>query len=430
MTAFWISTFGLIIFITLGMPIAFSIGIASVGFVLMTNPMNLVIVPLRMFSGVNSFTLLALPFFIMSAEIMVRGGVSSRLFALANLLVGRVRGGLAYVNVVESTVFGSISGAALSDIAALGKMEIDAMVENGYDRDFSCALTAASSLQSPLIPPSSTAILYAGIMNMSVGAVLLGGLIPGILIGGTQCLYILLRGKKLNLPKVTIKYDRQTKVKIWANGLVAVGMPAIILIGIVGGVFTPTEAAAVSVLYSLGAAFLVYREAKLKDIFEALEATVKTSATLFIIVALAASYSWTLGAERIPEKIATFLLSVSHDKFVLLLMINFLLIIVGMWMETGAAIILFAPILAPIAIAAGVNPIHFSVIMILNLVIGLITPPVGVVLYATCTVGKTTLERLVKSLMPFFVLGFICLVLVTLVPDLSLFVPKLAGLVK
>ena len=231
MTAFWISTLGLIIFITLGMPIAFSIGIASVGFVLMTNPMNLVIVPLRMFSGVNSFTLLALPFFIMSAEIMVRGGVSSRLFALANLLVGRVRGGLAYVNVVESTVFGSISGAALSDIAALGKMEIDAMVENGYDRDFSCALTAASSLQSPLIPPSSTAILYAGIMNMSVGAVLLGGLIPGILIGGTQCLYILLRGKKLNLPKVTIKYDRQTKVKIWANGLVAVGMPAIILIG-------------------------------------------------------------------------------------------------------------------------------------------------------------------------------------------------------
>ncbi|HWP68760.1 MAG TPA: TRAP transporter large permease, partial [Rectinemataceae bacterium] len=303
-------------------------------------------------------------------------------------------------------------------------------VENGYDRDFSCALTAASSLQSPLIPPSSTAILYAGIMNMSVGAVLLGGLVPGLLIGGTQCLYIMLRGKKLNLPKVTIRYDRKTKAKIWANGLVAVGMPAIILIGIVGGVFTPTEAAAVSVLYSLGAAFLVYREAKLKDIFEALEATVKTSATLFIIVALAASYSWTLGAERIPEKIAIFLLSVSHDKLVLLLLINILLIIVGMWMETGAAIILFAPILAPIAIAAGVNPIHFSVIMILNLVIGLITPPVGVVLYATCTVGKTTLERLVKSLMPFFVLGFICLVLVTLIPDLSLFVPKLAGLVK
>jgi tripartite ATP-independent transporter DctM subunit len=430
MTAFWISTLGLVVFITIGMPIAFSIGIASIGFVLMTNPMNLVIVPLRMFAGVNSFTLLALPFFVMSAEIMIRGGVSSRLFALVNLLVGRVRGGLAYVNILQSTVFGSISGAALSDIAALGKMEVDAMVENNYDRDFSCAVTAASSLQSPLIPPSSTAILYAGIMNMSVGSVLLGGLVPGLLLGGTQCLYILLRGKKLNLPKTDVRFDRKTKIKIWTEGSVAIGMPAIILIGIVGGVFTPTEAAAVSVLYSVLAAFLVYREAKLSDIIQALESTVKTSATIFMIVALAASYSWTLGSERIPEKIATFLLGISSNRYVLLLMINVLLIIVGMWMETGAAIILFAPILAPIAIAAGVNPIHFSVIMILNLVIGLITPPVGVVLYATCAVGQTTLERLVKALTPFFVIAFICLILVTLVPDLALFVPKLAGLVK
>lgn len=430
MTAFWISTLGLIVFITLGMPIAFSIGMASVSFILMTNPMNLVIVPLRMFSGVNSFTLLALPFFVMSAEIMVRGGVSSRLFALVNMLVGRVRGGLAYVNVVQSTVFGSISGAALSDVAALGKMEIDAMVENGYDRDFSCALTAASSLQSPLIPPSSTAILYAGIMSMSVGGVLLGGLVPGLLLGGTQCLYILFRGKKLNLPKVTVTYDHKTKAKIWRDGLVALGMPIIILVGIVGGIFTPTEAAAVSVLYSLVAAFLIYREAKLKDIVEALEATVKTSATLFMIVALAASYSWALGSERIPEQIAAFILGISNNKYILLLIINILLIIVGMWMETGAAIILFAPILAPIATMAGVHPIHFAVIMIVNLVIGLITPPVGVVLYATCTVGQTTLERLVKALKPFYVLGFGCLALITLVPDIALFVPRLAGLVK
>lgn len=430
MTAFWISTLGLIVFITLGMPIAFSIGMASVSFILMTNPMNLVIVPLRMFSGVNSFTLLALPFFVMSAEIMVRGGVSSRLFALVNMLVGRVRGGLAYVNVVQSTVFGSISGAALSDVAALGKMEIDAMVENGYDRDFSCALTSASSLQSPLIPPSSTAILYAGIMSMSVGGVLLGGLVPGLLLGGTQCLYILFRGKKLNLPKVTVTYDHKTKAKIWRDGLVALGMPIIILVGIVGGIFTPTEAAAVSVLYSLVAAFLIYREAKLKDIVEALEATVKTSATLFMIVALAASYSWALGSERIPEQIAAFILGISNNKYILLLIINILLIIVGMWMETGAAIILFAPILAPIATMAGVHPIHFAVIMIVNLVIGLITPPVGVVLYATCTVGQTTLERLVKALKPFYVLGFGCLALITLVPDIALFVPRLAGLVK
>jgi tripartite ATP-independent transporter DctM subunit len=341
-----------------------------------------------------------------------------------------VRGGLAYVNVVQSTIFGSISGAALSDVAALGKMEIDAMVENGYDRDFSCALTAASSIQSPLIPPSSTAILYAGIMSMSVGGVLLGGLVPGLLIGGTQCLYILFRGRKLNLPKVTLTYDRKTKAKIWRDGLVALGMPAIILIGIVGGVFTPTEAAAVAVFYSLIAAFLIYREAKPKDIIEALEATVKTSATLFMIVALAASYSWALGSERIPEQIATFILGISHNRYILLLIMNVLLIIVGMWMETGAAIILFAPILGPIATMAGVSPLHFAVIMIVNLVIGLITPPVGVVLYATCTVGQTTLERLVKALKPFYILSFSCLLLITFVPDIALFVPRLVGLVK
>jgi len=430
MTAFWISTLCLVLLIMVGMPIAFSIGIASVSFILMTNPMNLVIVPLRMFAGVNSFTLLALPFFIMSAEIMVRGGVSSRLFALVNLLVGRFRGGLAYVNVLESTVFGSISGAALSDIASLGKMEIDAMVENGYDRDFSCALTAASSLQSPLIPPSSSAILYAGIMSMSVGSVLLAGLLPGLLIAATQCLYILFRGNKLNLPRVTIKYDRKTRIRIWRDGLIAIGMPAIILIGIVGGVFTPTEAAAVAVLYSFIAAFLVYKEAKPKDIREALQATVKTSATIFIIVAMAASYSWTLGSERIPEKIAAFLLSITSNKYLLLILINILLIIVGMWMETGAAIILFAPILAPIAVAAGVDPLHFAVIMLLNLTIGLITPPVGVVLYATCTVGNTTFERLIKALMPFYILGFICLAIVTFAPTFTLLIPKMAGLVK
>ena len=430
MTAFWISTAALVILILIGMPIAYAIGMASVGFILAMNPIGITIVPLRMFSGVNSFTLLALPFFVMSAEIMVRGGVSSKLFALVNLLVGRVRGGLAYVNVVQSTVFGSISGAALSDIAALGKMEIDAMVENGYERDFSCAVTAASALQSPLIPPSSIAILYAGIMSLSVGSVLLGGLIPGLLIGGTQCLYIFLFGKKLNLPKTIAKYEAATVRRIVWEGLVAVGMPAIILIGIVGGIFTPTEAAAVSVLYSLCAAFLVYREAKLKDIFEALEATVKTSATLFIIVALAASYSWALGSERIPEKIAQFLLSLSHNKYILLLFLNVLLLIIGMWMETGAAVILFGPILGPIAISAGVHPIHWAVIMILNLVIGLITPPVGVVLYATCAVGKTTLERLIKALTPFFVLGFLSLALVTFIPDLSLAVPRAVGLIK
>ena len=240
-----------------------------------------------MFAGVNSFTLLALPFFILAAEIMIRAGVSTRLFTWVNMLVGRVRGGLAYVNIVESTIFGSISGAALSDIAALGKIEINSMIENGYKRDFSCALTAASSLQSPLIPPSSIAILYAGIMNLSVGSVLLGGAVPGVLMGASQAAYVFINQNRLNLPKVSRVYTRQEIFTIWKDGLVALLMPVIILLGIVGGVFTPTEAAAVAVLYSLFAAVVIYRSVALKDLYGALTETVKTTGILFLIVSCA-----------------------------------------------------------------------------------------------------------------------------------------------
>jgi tripartite ATP-independent transporter DctM subunit len=427
---FWIATAALVLLIIAGAPIAFAIGIASIVFILLTDPINLTIVPFRMFAGVSSFTLLALPFFVLSAEIMVRAGVSTRLFAWVNMIVGRFRGGLAYVNVVQSTIFGSISGAALSDIAALGKIEITSMTENGYDRDFSCALTAASALQSPLIPPSSIAILYAGIMNLSVGSVLLGGAIPGVLIGLTQCLYVLVMGKRLKLPKIVRTYSTLEVVTIWREGLVALLMPVIILFGIVGGVFTPTEAAAVAVLYSLFAAVVVYRSITIKDLIESLKTTVRTSASLFVIVACAAIFSYVLSSQRVPEQIAGFLTSLSSDKYVLLLIVNLLLIIVGMWMETGAAIILFAPILAPIMIKVGIHPIHFAIVMILNLVIGLITPPVGVVLYATCKVGDTTLERLVRALKPFLVLAFGVLALVSLVPDMALFLPRMAGLIR
>jgi tripartite ATP-independent transporter DctM subunit len=430
MFMFWIATGILMLLIIVGMPIAFAIGIASIAFVLMTSPPDLVMAPLRMFAGVNSFTLLALPFFMLAAEIMIRAGVSTRLFAWVNMLVGRVRGGLAYVNIVESTIFGSISGAALSDIAALGKIEINAMVENGYKRDFSCALTAASSLQSPLIPPSSIAILYSGIMSLSVGSVLLGGAVPGVLMGLAQAVYVFVNGRRLNLPKTVRTYTAREVWVIWRDGLVALLMPLIILAGIVGGVCTPTEAAAVAVLYSLAAALLIYRNVTLQDLYGALTETVKTTAILFMIVSCAAIFSWVLSSERIPEHIAAFMYSVSSNKYVLLFLVNILLIIVGMWMESGAAIILFAPILAPIMVKMGIHPIHFAVTMILNLVIGLVTPPVGVVLYATCKVGDISFEQLVKALMPFIIISFVVLALVSYVPETVLALPRLAGLMR
>ena len=361
---------------------------------------------------------------------MIRAGVSTRLFAWVNMLVGRVRGGLAYVNIVESTIFGSISGAALSDIAALGKIEIASMVENGYEKDFSCALTAASSLQSPLIPPSSIAILYSGVMSLSVGSVLLGGAVPGVLMGLAQAVYVFANGRRLKLPKATRAYSTREVYVIWRDGLVALLMPLIILVGIVGGVFTPTEAAAVAVLYSLIAAGFIYRNVTMRDLYDALTETVKTTAVLFLIVACAAIFSWVLSSERIPEQIAKFLLNLSPNKNVLLLYVNVLLIIVGMWMESAAAIILFAPILAPIMVKVGIHPIHFAVTMILNLVIGLVTPPVGVVLYATCKVGEISFERLVKAMIPFILIAFVVLAVVSYVPETVLALPRLAGLVR
>jgi tripartite ATP-independent transporter DctM subunit len=430
MGMFWIATAILVLLIVLGMPIAFAIGIASLAFVLMASPPDLIMAPLRMYAGVNSFTLLALPFFILAAEIMIRAGVSTRLFAWVNMLVGRVRGGLAYVNIVESSIFGSISGAALSDIAALGKIEITSMVENGYEKDFSCALTAASSLQSPLIPPSSIAILYSGVMSLSVGSVLLGGAVPGVLMGLAQAGYVFANGRRLKLPKVARTYSTREVYVIWRDGLVALLMPLIILVGIVGGVFTPTEAAAVAVLYSLAAAVFIYRNVTMRDLYDAVTETVKTTAVLFLIVACAAIFSWVLSSERIPEQIAKFLLNVSSNKNVLLFYVNVLLIIVGMWMESAAAIILFAPILAPIMVKVGIHPIHFAVTMILNLVIGLVTPPVGVVLYATCKVGEISFERLVKAMIPFILVAFVVLAVVSYVPETVLALPRLAGLVR
>jgi tripartite ATP-independent transporter DctM subunit len=430
MWMFWIATGILVTLIIMGIPIAFAIGIASIAFVLMASPPDLIMAPLRMYAGVNSFTLLALPFFILAAEIMIRAGVSTRLFAWVNMLVGRVRGGLAYVNIVESTIFGSISGAALSDIAALGKIEITSMVENGYEKDFSCALTAASSLQSPLIPPSSIAILYSGVMSLSVGSVLLGGAVPGVLMGLAQALYIFFSARRLKLPKVKRTYTTTELWRIWRDGLVALLMPLIILVGIVGGVFTPTEAAAVAVLYSLVAAVFIYRNVTMRDLYDALTETVKTTAILFLIVACAAIFSWVLSSERIPEQIAKFLLNVSSNKNVLLFYVNVLLIIVGMWMESAAAIILFAPILAPIMVKVGIHPIHFAVTMILNLVIGLVTPPVGVVLYATCKVGEISFERLVKAMIPFILIAFVVLAVVSYVPDTVLALPRLAGFIR
>jgi tripartite ATP-independent transporter DctM subunit len=427
MLSFYIATAILCVAILIGVPIAFAIALTTFIYILMTAPQNLTIIPLRMYSGVDSFVLMALPLFMLAAEIMMKTGISEKLFNFVRLFVGRLRGGLAYVNIWASTIFGSISGAALSDIAAMGNIEITEMVKQGYSKDFACGVTAGSSLQSPLIPPSNIAILYAGIMGLSVGAVLVAGFIPGLVLALIECLWVFLNRKRRNLPKVTERYTWSQKIDICTNGFVALIMPGIILGGIIFGFFTPIEAAGVAVLYALLVGFVIWRNLKVSAVITALKEAALSSAQLFIIISFSTVFAWALGAQNVPEQIAESLLKFSDNPLIIMLIVNLILIIVGMWMESGAAILLFAPILAPIAYKVGIHPVHFAVVMLLNLVVGAITPPVGVILYATSAVAKESFVNVCRATVPFMIMGLGAVTIVTLFPEVVLFIPRLLG---
>lgn len=427
MTEFWIAMAILMGTILIGIPISYSMGLTGMIYILITNPSYLIIIPNRLYEGVNQFQLLAIPFFLMAADIMIHAGISDKLFRFIKLLVGRFRGGLAYVNIVVSMVFGSISGTALGDIAALGKIEIEEMRKEGYDDGFACALTAASSLQSPLIPPSNIAVLYASVMSLSVGALFLGGLLPGLMLGLSQVLYVMMIGKKRNFPKRLEKKTRREVLIIIGNGLITLGMPFIIIGGVLGGWFTATESANIACVYSLILGFIVYRNYHPKDLYRTLKGISHQMANIFLIISFASVFAWIMGMQKIPEAIASGLLAISSNKYVLLLLVNIFLLIVGMWMDTGAAIILFAPILAPIMYRVGIHPVHFAVIMLVNLTLGLITPPVGVVLYSTAAVGKVEFESVVKSLVPFLIISVIVLAIICFVPATVTLLPKLGG---
>lgn len=429
MAEFAIAFAVLILLLLIEIPIAFSIGFSSILYMLITEPGNILVAPLRIFAGLDSFILMAIPLFVFAAEVMVRSGISKKMFAFVTLFIGRFRGGLAYVNVLASTVFGSISGAALSDIAGLGKIEIESMRDDDYDLDFACAITAASSIQSPIIPPSNIAILYGGVMSLSVGALFMAGVVPGLLLAGGQFLYIRFMSKRKNLPRHTETHGKAERNKIILEGLVSLFMPVIILGGILGGLVTPTESAAIAVVYALGVSSLVFKNITWEDITQSMWASARTSANLFLIISFSTIFSWALGMQKVPDQIAVLMLRISSNPYVLLMLVNVLLIVVGMWMETGAAILLFAPILAPIMYKVGIGPIHFAMVMLINLALGLITPPVGVVLYATTAVGGVKFESLVRTIMPLVLLGLSVVLLVTFFPSITLFLPRLLGLV-
>jgi len=427
MLAFIIIVFFLLILA--GTPIAFALGItATLSFLKMQAPVLMMLVPQNFYSGIDMFALMAMPFFMLAGDIMNRIKITHRLVKLANVLVGHIRGGLAHVNILVSIFFAGLTGAAVSDTAALGTMLIPAMVEDGYDRDFSAAITAASSIIGPIIPPSIIMVIYGSLMNVSIAGLFAAGIVPGIMVGLALMLSAAYISKKRDYPIG----ERKPKLKevgiAFKEAIIPLLMPIIILGGILSGIFTPTEAAAVAVLYALLIGFFVFKNLHLKDIPELLYEMVKNSGSVFIILSAAAILGWILANEQIPELVGSLILSISQNKYIVLLIINLLLIILGMFMDMTAALIILGPILHPLAVSVGIHPLHFGIIMVVNLNIALMTPPLGACLFVACGISKLSLGEISKEIFPFILIEFAVLLLISYVPAISMFVPKLLGL--
>jgi tripartite ATP-independent transporter DctM subunit len=412
------------------MPIAFTIGFPSVFYILSNDPNWLKVVPQRIFHGMNSFVFLAIPFFIMVGEIMSESKITDRIIHFTDSLVGHVRGGFAQVNVISSMFFAGISGAALADVAGLGSVFIPAMEKNGYDRKFAAAITATSSIQGPIIPPSIIIVVYASIMGVSVGALFAAGIVPGVLIGVTDCLIIAFKAKLRGYPKRSTPFSIKEVITSFFSAFPALVLPIIIMGGIIGGIFTPTEAAAVAVFYGAVLGVIFFRTLKLAAFFRIFKETIIKSSGLFIIIAFANIFSWVLAMEDIPGVIGTYVFGWTDNIYLILFFINIIFLFVGTWLEAGAAIILLAPVFGPALLDLGIHPVHLGMVMIVNLVIGLITPPFGIVLYAVSSISGCSIEDISKEALPYIILDIGVLFLITYFPAVTLFFPRMFGLIR
>ena len=410
----------------LGMPIVFVMTFSSLVYCVAVGKIALLMVVIeKMFRGMDSFVLLAIPMFIMCGEVMNRGGITTAIVRFADLLVGRVRGGLAYVNTLASTFFAGITGSALSDIASLGSILIPAMEEQGYTKDFSCAVTAATAIQGPLIPPSIPAVLVA-----SASALFWGGAMPGLLIGLGSAIVIFIESRFVEMPKRTEKIPFRTAIQVTVQSILPLMTVVIILVGMNSGVFTPTEAAAVALAYALCITTFLYKHIPLSECLVICKNVLIQTATIYLIIAGATTFSYVLAIENIPAKLSALIGTFASSSLGVLVVINIILLVWGMFMDTAPSILVLVPILFPVAKAAGVNPIHFGVLVVSNLMIGMLTPPFGMAIYTTQSVGKCKMGNLIRQLIPFIAVDMVILVLLTVFPGLSLFLPRLFGFVS
>ena len=417
-----------VILLCLNVPIALAIGISTTLSMLVTIPTlpALTTVAQQMATGINSFALLAIPFFILSGYIMAQGGIANRLINFAKVIVSSFPGGLAYVNVVACMFFGAISGSAAAATSAVGGVMIPSMNKEGFDKNFNTALTVTASTTGLLIPPSNILIIYSlASGGVSISALFIAGYVPGLLIGISLILVAAIMSKINSYPKGNIATFNELISKSF-DAIPSLFLIYIVIGGIIKGIFTATEASAVAVLYALFLSF-IYKEIRLEDLPGLLLKTVETTSIVMLLIGTSKAMSWLLSYLNIPQDVSTYLVNLTDNIFFLLLVINILLLVVGTFMDMTPAVLIFTPILLPVVTKLGVDPLHFGIIMILNLCIGLCTPPVGSVLFLGCGIGKTSIDKLIKPILPFYSAMIIVLLIITYFPQLSLFLPKYLG---
>lgn len=412
----------------IGMPIAYALGLSALLAALYIDlPLDAVMIQLA--AGVNKFSLLAIPFFVLAGAIMAEGGMARRLVAFAGVMVGFVRGGLSLVNILASTFFGAISGSSVADTASIGSVLIPEMERKGYPRDFATAVTVSGSVQAILIPPSHNAVIYslAAGGTVSIAALFMAGVLPGLLMGLTLATLCLIKAKKNNYPKGERVPLRQA-LKIVLDALWGLMTMVIILGGILSGVFTANESASIAVLWAFFVTMFIYRDYQWRDLPKLVHRTVKTVTIVMILVGFAACFGYLMTLMQIPLKVTAFFTSLSDNKYVILFLINIMLLMLGCLMDMSPLILILTPILLPVVKTLGVDPVHFGMIMMVNLGMGLITPPVGTVLFVGSAISKLKIGVVARAMRPFFMALFVVLLMVTYVPWLSLWLPRLLGL--
>lgn len=423
-----IAAIAFVFFVLFGLPIGFAIGVAGViGLISMGGTSFLPVGPGKIFNGLNIFPFLAMPFFILAGEIMNDTGITTRLVKLAQVLVGRFRGGLAHANMLASVFFAGLTGSATADAAAFGRTLVPAMEREGYRRDYACAVTAAGSIIGPTIPPSGLMVVYGSLMGVSIAGLFAAGILPGLVICAVCMFVIFLGGKRENLPVAARGASLGEVWRTFVSSLTALAMPAIILGGILGGIVTPTEAASIAVAYAAFIGVFVYRTLTLRNFYQMLVRTARITGVIFVIIAFAGILGWYLSFERIPQAIAEAVVGFSDNRYVVIAIIIGILMLVGMVMDITAILIILGPVLVPLTEQVGLEPIHAGIIFVLALNISLMTPPVGACLFVLSSVTGERLERISVKLMPFLLAELIVMFIFAYWEDAALLLPRLLG---